>query len=64
MNEEAQATCAFVLSGTCAWVSHVLEWTPLLQFAAVIVAIVSGCFAITISAVKLYDRFVKGHKVS
>lgn len=63
MNEETQASCAFALSACAAWVSHMLEWTPLLQFVAVIIAIVSGGFAIVISAVKLYDRFVKGHRV-
>jgi hypothetical protein len=43
--------------------SHVLEWTPFLQFVAVVVAILSGVFALAISIVKLYDRFSKGSKV-
>jgi hypothetical protein len=63
MTEEAQATCGFILSACAAWVSHALAWTPVLQFIAVVVAILSGCFAVAISAVKLYDRFVKGHRV-
>lgn len=63
MNEEAQATCGFILSACAAWVSHALEYTPVLQFVAVVIAILSGLFALVISIVKLYDRFVKGHRV-
>lgn len=55
MSEEAQITCAVALSGCSAWLSHMLELMPLLQFLAVIVAITSGCFAIAVSITKLVD---------
>jgi hypothetical protein len=63
VNTETQAACGFALSACSAISSFALAWMPLLQIIAVIVAIVSGVFALVVSGVKLYDRFVKGHKV-
>lgn len=55
MDTEARAICGFTAS-TCAAITAIYAWMPVLQVVAVIVAIVSGLFAIAISIKKLRSK--------
>lgn len=56
MTEETQAVCGAALSLCSFTVSHLLAWAPLLSVIAMIVAIVSGGFAIAVSIRRLRDK--------
>ena len=53
---ETKAVCAFGVSACSTLVSFFTEWMPVLQGVAVIVAILSGVFAIAVSVKKLLEK--------
>jgi hypothetical protein len=49
MTQETQAACGFALSTCSAISSFTLAWMPVLQIIAVVIAAISGVFAILVS---------------
>jgi hypothetical protein len=57
VNSDAQIGCGFTVSTCSVITSFMLAWMPLLQMVAIIIAIVSGVFAIAVSVTKLIDWY-------
>lgn len=56
MTDEVQIGCGFGVSACSAISSFALAWMPVFQIIAVLVAIVSGLFAIAVSIKKLRGK--------